>query len=109
MVLNKIETFLIPYLPIIKSISSLSLGAFTLAFLMRIILSWYPNISLNKGFWQIIAIPTEPFLKLFRKFINPIGGVDITPVICLGLTSLLRELIVGQQGILTLIISKLTH
>jgi YggT family protein len=33
--------------------------------------------------------------------IQPIGGVDVTPVIWVGLVSLVRELLVGQQGLLT--------
>jgi YggT family protein len=33
--------------------------------------------------------------------VAPIGGVDVTPVIWVGLISLLRELLVGQQGLLT--------
>ena len=34
----------------------------------------------------------------------PIGGVDVTPVIWVGLLSLLRELLVGQQGLLSLVL-----
>jgi YggT family protein len=36
-----------------------------------------------------------------RRWIQPIGGVDVAPVIWVGLTSLLRELLVGQQGLVT--------
>ena len=80
------------------------MAAMTLAFLMRIILTWYPGINLNKGFWPIISWPTEPFLLFTRKFVAPIGGVDVTPVIWVGLMSLFRELLVGQQGLISLII-----
>ena len=54
----------------------------------------------------MISWPTEPFLAFTRKFVGPIGGVDITPVIWVGLTSLTRELLVGQQGVLSQIINK---
>jgi YggT family protein len=40
-------------------------------------------------------------LVLTRRLIQPIGGVDVTPVVWVGLISLLRELLVGQQGLLT--------
>jgi YggT family protein len=36
-----------------------------------------------------------------RRLIQPIGGVDVAPVVWVGLVSLLRELLVGQQGLLT--------
>ena len=51
----------------------------------------------------LVAIPTEPLLAASRRLIQPIGGVDVTPVIWVGLISLVRELLVGQQGVLSLI------
>ena len=44
----------------------------------------------------------EPFLVVTRKIVPPIGGVDITPIIWVGICSLLREMILGQQGLLTM-------
>ena len=73
---------------------------------MRIILTWYPQVNIKKGFWIVLAIPTEPVLAMTRKFIAPIGGVDVTPVIWVGFISLIRELLVGQQGLLSQILLK---
>tara|TARA_B100000700_G_scaffold69029_1_gene76462 strand:- start:345 stop:662 length:318 start_codon:yes stop_codon:yes gene_type:complete len=98
--------FLLKYLPLINFVLGLLLGSFTIAFLLRIVLTWYPNINLNKGLWPLISWPTEPFLAFTRTFVGPIGGVDITPVIWVGLVSLLRELLVGQQGLLSQIVFK---
>ena len=106
MLLTPLIPFLIESLPIINLILGFLFTVFTLAFLLRIVLTWYPKISLNKGFWPLIAWPTEPVLAFTRKFINPIGGVDITPVIWVGLISLIRELLVGQQGVLAQIALK---
>jgi YggT family protein len=33
--------------------------------------------------------------------VPPIGGVDISPIIWVGIISLLREILLGQQGLLT--------
>ena len=41
-----------------------------------------------------------------RKVVSPIGGVDVTPVIWLGLVSLVRELLVGQQGVISQILMR---
>ena len=79
---------------------SLTLGLYTLLFLFRIILTWYPQIELNKLPWVIVAWPTEPFLIPVRKVVPPIGGVDISPIIWVGIVSFLREILVGQQGLL---------
>ena len=59
---------------------------------------------MTKGAWPLIAWPTEPVLVLTRKVVAPIGGVDVTPVIWVGLISLFRELLVGQQGVLSQIL-----
>ena len=82
----------------------LLLAAWTLAFLLRIVLTWYPQVDLKQGAWPLIAWPTEPVLALTRRVVAPIGGVDVTPVIWVGLISLVRELLVGQQGLLSQIL-----
>jgi YggT family protein len=74
----------------------------TLLFIFRIVLTWYPQVNLNQLPWNLIAWPTEPFLAVTRKIVPPIGGVDITPIIWVGICSLLREMILGQQGLLTM-------
>ena len=80
------------------------LSFLTLVFLIRLILTWYPKVDLNKGFWLLIAIPTSSILNLTRKLIPPIGGVDVGPVIWIGIISFLREILVGQQGLIKLAI-----
>jgi YggT family protein len=82
----------------------LVLSGWTLLFLFRIVLTWYPQIDLTKGVMRLIGAPTEPLLALTRRLIQPIGGVDVTPVVWVGLISLFRELLVGQQGLLTQLI-----
>ena len=77
------------------------LGIWTLLFLFRIVLTWYPQLDLERGFLSWIRVPTEPLLAPTRRWIQPIGGVDVAPVIWVGLTSLVRELLVGQQGLVT--------
>ena len=94
------------YLPILDFTLGIFLSFLTLVFLMRLILSWYPKIDLNKGFWLLIAIPTSSILSFTRKIIPPIGGVDIGPVIWIGIISFLREILVGQQGLIKIAIQK---
>ena len=89
-------------LPVLHSAVGLLLGGWTLLFLFRIVLTWYPQIDLSQGAMRLIGGPTEFLLALTRRVIAPIGGVDVTPVIWVGLISLVRELLVGQQGLLTL-------
>lgn len=76
------------------------LGLMIFLFIFRIILTWYPQLNLNRFPFNVVAWPTEPFLVPMRKVVPPLGGVDITPIIWVGIFSLLREILVGQQGLL---------
>ena len=79
------------------------LGVMTFLFIFRIILTWYPQINLNRLPFIVIAWPTEPFLIPLRKLVQPIGGVDITPIILVAIFSFIREILLGQQGLLTML------
>ena len=94
------------YLPILDFSLGIFLSFLTLVFLVRLILTWYPKIELNKGFWLLITIPTSSVLNFTRKLIPPIGGVDVGPIIWIGIISFLREILVGQQGLIKLAIQK---
>tara|TARA_S200000501_G_scaffold22120_1_gene19317 strand:+ start:164 stop:478 length:315 start_codon:yes stop_codon:yes gene_type:complete len=94
------------YLAVLDLTLGIILSFLTLVFLIRLILTWYPKVELNKGFWLLIAIPTNSILNFTKKLIPPIGGVDIGPVIWIGIISFLREILVGQQGLIKLALQK---
>ena len=70
-------------------------------------MTWYPKINEKKGLWIIVTLPTSYILNITKKIIPPIGGVDVSPVIWIGIISFIRELLVGQQGLIKLAIEKL--
>ena len=82
----------------------LLLGLMTILFIFRIVLTWYPQAETTRFPFNVVVAITEPFLSPLRKIIAPIGGVDITPVILVGVCTLLREILVGQQGLITMAI-----
>lgn len=81
---------------------SILLGLMTFLFIFRIVLTWYPQVDLKRFPFNLVAVPTEPFLAPSRKVIPPLGGVDITPILWVGIFSLVRELLLGQQGLITM-------
>ncbi len=89
------------------TIASWGLGIFLavmiLFFIFRIVLTWYPQVNLAQFPLNLIAWPTEPFLAPTRRIVQPLGGVDITPVIWVGIFSLIREILLGQQGLLVML------
>ena len=58
---------LLQVLPMVHLLLGLLLAAWTLAFLLRIVLTWYPQVDLSKGPWPLVAWPTEPVLALTRR------------------------------------------
>ncbi|MEM9213086.1 MAG: YggT family protein [Cyanobacteria bacterium P01_F01_bin.150] len=95
----------------IYTAASWSIGLFlalmTLLFILRIVLTWYPQVDLNKLPFNLVAWPTEPFLMPLRKVVPSMGGIDITPILCVGIVTLLRELLLGQQGLLTMMMGRI--
>ncbi len=71
-------------------------------FIFRIVLTWYPQVNVQQFPLNLVFLPTEPLLAPARKLIPPLGGVDITPILWVGILSLLREVLLGQQGLITM-------
>jgi YggT family protein len=78
------------------------LGMMIFLFIFRIVLTWYPQVEVSKFPFNLVIIPTEPFLIPLRKVVPPLGGVDISPIILVAIASFLREILLGQQGLLTM-------
>ncbi len=83
---------------------SLFLGLMILFNVLRIVMTWYPQLPAQNFPYNLVVIPTEPLLALTRKIVPPLGGIDVSPIIAVGLFSLLREILVGQQGLLTMML-----
>lgn len=74
------------------------LGLLILAIIINAIMSWlvaFDVINLRHPFVRQIArfldAVTTPVLAPFRRFIPPIGGIDITPIIALILLDAVRQ------------------
>ncbi|WP_078554814.1 YggT family protein [Bacillus alkalicellulosilyticus] len=47
-----------------------------------ILMSWFPNAR-ESSIGQFIGSLVEPFLAPFRKFIPPLGMIDISPIVAI--------------------------
>ncbi|KAL3808847.1 hypothetical protein ACHAXA_003898 [Cyclostephanos tholiformis] len=97
-VLSETEAWVVP----LSLVLGPFLNFFSFAMLCRIVLSWYPSTNVNEVPFNIVVWPTEPLLRLLRGSVPPAFGVDITPVVWLGLFSFMNEIFLGQQGLLTM-------
>jgi YggT family protein len=70
---------------VVLQLISLLFRAYMIMLFARILGSWVPEFG-NSRFMQFIAFYTDPYLNFFRRFIPPIGMIDISPIfafICL--------------------------
>jgi YggT family protein len=72
-------------------------------FICRTVISWYPKTDIRKFPFNAIIWPTEPLLVPVRELVPPAFGVDVSAIVWIMLLSFFREILTGQQGILTLL------
>ncbi len=51
--------------------------------IVRILLSWFPNIDWSNPIFSTISQLTDPYLNLFRSIIPPIGGLDLSAILAI--------------------------
>ena len=78
----------------------------TILFIVRIVMTWYPSVPYTKLPWAAAYFPTEPLLKPTRALVPPVGGVDVSPIIWVGMISFMNEILLGKQGLLVLLANK---
>lgn len=66
---------------------------YTIMLFVRILGSWIPEIQ-QKRFMLFISFYTDPYLNIFRRFIPPLGMVDISPIIAFLFLGLLEQAMV---------------
>lgn len=69
---------------------------------VRILLSWIPRLPYNRVLHAVVTFVhdvTDPYLRLFRRIIPPVGGggfaLDISPIIAIIVLYILQALVVG--------------
>lgn len=60
------------------------------ALIIYILMSWFPN-SRESSLGQFLTAICEPFLEPFRRFIPPIGMIDISPIVAIIVLRLATE------------------
>lgn len=66
-----------------------------LVLVVRILLSWFPNINWWNQPFKLLHDVTEPILAPFRKLIPPIGGLDLSPIAAFLVLGMIQTVIVS--------------
>lgn len=70
----------------ILKIVDLLFWVYLIMLMIRILGSWIPEL-MGTRFMLFITFYTDPYLNLFRRFIPPLGMIDLSPIVaflCLG-------------------------
>ena len=54
---------------------------YLLLLFIRVLLTWFPNISWSNQPFAVLSQITDPYLNLFRSIIPPLGGMDFSPML----------------------------
>lgn len=65
------------------------------ALLLRVLLSWLPNLDRSHPLLRLLDDLTEPLLAPIRRVMPVVGPLDLSPLVAFFLLGLLRSVVVG--------------
>ena len=57
-------------------------GFYMIALIIYIFMSWFPGAR-ESSIGRMLASICEPYLEMFRRFIPPLGMIDISPIVAI--------------------------
>jgi len=60
-----------------------SLNIYLLLIFVRILLTWFTTVEWMNQLTSVLSPITDPYLNVFRSFIPPIGGLDLSPIVAI--------------------------
>jgi len=66
------------------------LQIYSVLLIIRILLSWFPNLDWYNPPFSVLSQLTDPYLNLFRSIIPPLGGIDLSPILAILLLRFLQ-------------------
>jgi len=70
-----------------------------LMLIVRILLTWFPNIDWWKQPYKFLRETTDPILEPFRKIIPPFGGIDFSPMVLFFVLGILERVVLSFVSI----------
>lgn len=62
---------------------SIFLNIYFILLILRVLLSWFPNVNWFNPPFSILSQLTDPYLNIFRSIIPPLGGIDFSPMLAI--------------------------
>ena len=80
-----------------------TLQIYSLVLIVRVLLSWFPNLDWSNPVLSSVSAITDPYLNAFRGLIPPLGGIALSALLAFLALNLLQGLLsksIGQFSML---------
>ena len=74
-----------------------TLEIYSLILIIRVLLSWFPNLDWGNPVLTTVSDITDPYLNAFRGIIPPIGGLDLSAILAFIALSFMQQLLNGAS------------
>jgi len=64
-----------------------------LILIVRILLTWFPNVDWWKQPFKFLREVSDPILEPFKRIIPPIGGLDLSPIVAFFVLGIVEKII----------------
>ena len=82
----------------ILAVLAQTLRIYSLVVLVRVLVSWFPNLDWSKPVLSTVSSITDAYLNAFRGLIPPLGGLDLSASIAFISLSLVQGLLGNLSG-----------
>ena len=73
---------------------------YSILIVLRIFMSWLPNINWDAQPVKAMRIITDAYLDIFRRFVPPLGGIDFSPIVALLVLSIIQDIFVRTAALI---------
>lgn len=67
---------------LVKDLLMNAISIYSILLVIYILMSWVPSTR-ETAFGKFLGKIVEPYLEIFRKFIPPLGMIDISPIVAI--------------------------
>ena len=74
-----------------------AIGIYSFVLIVRILLTWFPNVDWSNPILSSISSITDPYLNIFRGLIPPIGGIDLSAILAIFALQIMQGLLTNTS------------
>lgn len=71
------------------------INIYVVLLIVRILLSWFQTADWANQVMSFLSPITDPYLNVFRSFIPPLGGLDLSPMLAILVLQVLASTLGG--------------